>query len=161
MPKEPDIQFLESIKRVFAPVFKEYGFELQEEVVWNGAGEDTVKAIKKDIALVYYLGHTPQFYLCSLGISLSGQLAQKATSIKHYYNMGVTGIAHYLDENYQFTGINVYNNEDLIRALEQEKEVLLTYCKNILSGDISVWSEVVKRSEEFRTKSGKEHWSVT
>ena len=161
MPKDPNIQFVESIKTVFSPVFKEYGFELQEEVTWNGAGEDTVRASKKDIALVYYLGHTPQFYLCSLGISLSGQLAERATPIKHYYNMSVAGIAHYLDENYKSTSINVYTKEDLIRALEQEKEVLLTYCKDVLSGDVSIWSELVKKSEAHRTKSGKERWSIT
>lgn len=158
MAKDPNLRFVESIKKVFDPVFSEYDLELQEEVVWNGAGEDTVRASKKDITLVYYLGHMPQFYLCSMGISLSGQLAEKATSIRHYHNMGVTGIAHYLDQDFHFTGINVYTNEDLIHALEQEKEALLKYCKDILAGDVSSWQKVVKRSEEYRTGSGKELW---
>jgi hypothetical protein len=161
MFKNPDIQFLESIKKVFEPIFNEYGFELQEEVVWNGAGEDEIRATKKDIALVYYFGHTPRFYLCNVGIRLSGELAERATSIRHYHNMGVTGIAHYLDKDYNFTGIDVYTNEDLIQALEQEKEMLLKYCKDILSGDVSVWSEVVKRSEEYRTGSGKVRWHLS
>ena len=161
MFKNPDIQFVESIKKVFEPVFKEYGFELQEEAQWNGAGEDTVRASKKDITLVYYFGHTPQFYLCSMGISLSGELAERATSIRHYHNMGVTGIAHYLDKDFHFTGINVYTDEDLVNALEQEKEVLLKYCKEILSGNVSIWQEVVKRSEEYRTGSGKVRWHLS
>ena len=105
---------MESIRKVFEPVFHEYGFELQDEVVWNGAGEDTV-----------------------------------------------TAIAHYLDKDFQFTGIHVYINEDLIRALEQEKEILLKYGKDILSGDLSLWTEVVKRSEEYRTGTGKERWRIS
>jgi len=161
MFKNPEIQFVESIKKVFEPVFKEYSFELREEVVWNGAGEDTVRANKKDIALVYYLGHTPKSYLCSVGISLSGELAKQVTSIRHYHNMGVTGIAYYLDKDFNFTGIDVYNNEDLINALEQEKKLLLKYCKDILSGDVSIWTEIIKRSEEERTGSGKELWHLS
>ena len=125
MFKNPDVQFLESIRKVFEPVFREYGFELQEEVVWNGAGEDEVRARKNDIMLVYFLGHTPRFYLCSSSIFLSGQLAERTTPIQHYHHMAVTAIAHYLDKDFQFSGIDVYTNEDLIRALEQEKEVLL------------------------------------
>ena len=161
MFKNSEIQFLESIKKVFEPVFHEYGFELQDEVVWNGAGEDQVRARKDDITLVYFLGHTRQFYLCSLSIFLSGQLAEKTTPFRHYHHMAVTSIAHYLDKDFQFTGIQVYTNEDLIRALEQEKEVLLKYCREILSGDLSIWPEVIKRSEEYRTGSGKERWRLS
>ncbi|MFN8411722.1 MAG: hypothetical protein U0Z26_04990 [Anaerolineales bacterium] len=161
MPKEANIQFVESIKTVFETVFKEYGFELEEKAIWNGAGEDTVKASKPDIELIYYLGHLPQFYTCSVGIRLSGQLAERATSLKYYYNMSIIEIAHYLDKNYEYNNIDVYTNEDLIRALEQEKETLLTYCAGILSGDVSTWSEAVKRSEEYRTGSGKELWSIS
>jgi hypothetical protein len=161
MYQNPDVQFLESVRKVFDPVFKEYGFELHEEVVWNGAGEDTVRASKGDISLVYFFGHTRRFYLCSLSIFLSGQLAERTTPIRHYHHMAVTSIAHYLDKDFQFSGIDIYTNEDLIRALEQEKEVLLKYCKDILSGDLSIWSEVVKRSEEYRTGSGKERWRIS
>jgi hypothetical protein len=161
MFKNPDIQFVESIKKVFEPVFKEYGFELQEEVVWNGAGEDEVRARKNDITLVYFLGHTRRSYLCSLSIFLSGQLAERTTPIRHYHHMAVTAIAHYLDKDFQFSGIDVYTNEDLIRALEQEKEVLLKYCKEILSGDLSIWPEIVERSEEYRTGSGKVRWHLS
>ncbi len=161
MFKNPDIQFVESIKKVFDSVFKEYGFELQEELQWNGAGEDTIKASKKDITLVYYFGHTPEFYLCSIGISLSGELAERATSIRHYHNMTVTGIAKFLDKDFNPVRVNVYNNEDLVKALEQGKEVLLKYCKDILSGDVSSWTEVVKRSEEYRTDSGKVRWHLS
>ena len=161
MFNNPDIQFLESIKKVFGQVFHEYGFELQQDVVWNGAGEDEVKARKNDITLVYFLGHTRQFYLCSSSIFLSGQLAEKTTPIRHYHHMAVTSIAHYLDKDFQFAGIHVYTNEDLVRALEQEKAVLLKYCKDILAGDLSIWPEVVKRSEEYRTGSGKERWRLS
>jgi hypothetical protein len=75
--------------------------------------------------------------------------------------MAVTTIAHYLDKDFQFTGIHVYTNEDLIRSLEREKEILLKYGKDILSGDLSLWTEVVKRSEEYRTGSGKERWRIS
>ena len=161
MFKNPDVQFLESIKKVCGQVFDEYGFELQAEVVWNGAGEDEVRARKNDITLVYFLGHTRQSYLCSSSIFLSGELAEKTTPIRHYHHMAVTSIAHYLDKDFQFTGVRVYTNEDLVRALEQEKEVLLKYCKGILAGDLSIWPEVVKRSEEYRTGSGKERWRLS
>jgi hypothetical protein len=161
MYKNPEVQFLESIRKVFEPVFHEYGFELQDEVVWNGAGEDTVTASKGDISLVYFFGHTQRFYLCSSSIFLSGQLAERTTPIQHYHHMAVTTIAHYLDKDFQFTGIHVYTNEDLIRALEQENEILLKYGKDILSGDLSLWTEVVKRSEEYRTGSGKERWRIS
>src|SRR5262245_55945807 len=105
MFKNPDVRFLESIKEVFEPVFKEYGFDIHEEVVRNRAGEDEVKARKNDITLVYFLGHTRQFYLCSSSIFLSGQLAERATPIRHYHHMAVTAIAHYVDKDFQFVGI--------------------------------------------------------
>jgi hypothetical protein len=161
MFKNPDIRFLESVKKVFEPVFQEYGFELGENVVWNGAGEDEVRAGKNDITLVYFLGHTSRFYLCSSSIFLSGQLAENITPFRYYRHMAVTQIAHYLDKDFHFTGIDVYGNEDLVRALEQEKEILLKYCRDILSGDLSIWPEVIKRSEEYRMGSGKELWRIS
>ena len=161
MPIKPHIYFVESIKQVFDPIFKEYNFELHEEVVWNGAGEYEVRAKKHGITLVYFLGVAPGYYLCSSSIFISGQLAESTTPIRHYHHMAVTAIAHYLDKDFHFTGIDVYTNEDLVRALDQEKEILLKYCKDILSGDLSIWQEVVKRSEEYRTGTGKELWHIS
>ena len=153
MPKDNDIQFVQSIKQVFDPLFEDYGFELQNEAVWDGRGEYTVRASKADMALIFYLGLTPSSYLCSLGINLSGQLAEKATPNKHYRNIGVTAIATSLDGDYKYSPKYIQTKEELIEALQKEKEDLLKYCKLVLSGDVSIWSEVVNRLEDQRKKS--------
>ena len=154
MSKDQDLQFVQSVKEVFDSVFKEYGFEFQNDAIWNGKGEYTVKASKTDLELIYYLGLTPTFYLFSLGINLLGQLAEKATLNKHYHSIGVTAIAKCLDKDYKYSPSRIQTKEELIEALKKEKVDLLKYCQGVLSGDVSTWSEVVNCLEEQRKRSG-------
>ena len=143
MPKEKDVQFLPLIKETFSQVFEDYAFDLQNEAVWDGHGEYSVTAINGDIALIFYLSVLPQVYYCSLGIRVSGDLAKKATSNGKPRSIDVMVIANALDLDYKHPPMQIQTNEDLKRILEKEKECLLKYCQDILSGDVSNWSKVV------------------
>ena len=142
MPKDPNIQFLPLIEEVFDSVFKEYGFEIQGDIGWV-ENEDVVTIKKNDIALIFHLGRAQLFYSCSLGIKLSGELAEKATSNLDYRGLGVTAIAKCLDASYKQSLKKAQTKEELKELLENNKEVLLKYCKDILLGDVSVWQSLV------------------
>jgi hypothetical protein len=144
MPKETDIDFLSIIKEVFDPVFKDYGFVLSNEMKWDGQGEDSVTASKDSIDLVFYVGVSQLFYYCSVGIKLSGELAEKATSRVGYRGLGVAAIAEALDPSYKQRRKAAQTKEEVREMFEAEKEDLLKYCSDILSGDVSSWSRIVK-----------------
>ena len=144
MPKEKDIPFLSIIKETFGSVFEDYGFELQDEAIWTGMGEYIITARKADIELNFYLGLSQLFYYCSVGIRLSGKLGKKATSDPKYRNMGVSTIAQNLDPEYEPSRKGQQTSEEVKREFENRKEDLLKYCRDILSGDVSIWSSVVK-----------------
>jgi hypothetical protein len=145
MPKEKDIPFYSIIKETFGSVFEEYGFELeQDEAVWTGAGEYIITAQKGDIALNFYLGLSKLFYYCSVGIKISGNLGRKATADPKYRNIGVSTIAECLDKEYKTSRKSPQTSEEVRQTFEIRKEALLKYCKDILAGDVSRWSAVVK-----------------
>ena len=143
MPKEKDIPFYSIIKETFGSVFEEYGFELQSEAIWTGMGEYIITAKKGDIELNFYLGLSPLFYLCSVGIRLSGELGERATTDPKARNLGVSTIAECLDPEYKSSRKSPQTSEEVRQTFENRKEDLLKYCKDILSGDVSVWSTVV------------------
>lgn len=144
MPKENDIPFLEIIKETFSSIFEEYGFELQDEVVWTGMGEYIITARKEDIELNFYLGVSQLFYYCSVGIRLSGKLGKRATANPKYRKMGISTIAKCLDPEYKPSRKSSQTSEEVKQQFENRKDDLLKYCKNILSGDVSIWPTVVK-----------------
>jgi len=154
MIENPDVQFLHSIREVFGSVFNDYEFELQNEAVWDGHGEYTVTASKGEIELKFYLGLARPIYLCDLWVKLSGTLAYKATPDKHRHNICVASIASYLDSDYKRPRQEIKNEKDLASELEREKEDLLKYCKDILLGDVAVWSDVVNYLAKESRKSG-------
>lgn len=144
MPKEQDIPFLTIIQETFGSVFEDYGFELQSEVKWSGMGEYIITAKKDDIELNFYLGMSPLFYYCSVGIKLSGKLGERATTDPKFRNMGVSAIAKCLDPYYYNPSRkSPQTSEEVKLDFENYKEDLLKYCKNILSGDVSIWPTVV------------------
>lgn len=146
MPKEKDIPFYSIIKETFGPVFEEYGFELQQdEAVWTGMGEYVITAKKTDIELNFYLGLSQLFYYCSVGIRLSGELGKKATSDPKYRGIGVSTIAECLDPEYKLSRKNPQTSEEVRKEFSSRKEDLLKYCKDILSGDVSVWPAIISR----------------
>ena len=143
MPKEKDIPFYSIIKETFGSVTEDFGFELQDEAVWSGMGEYIIIAKKGDIELNFYLGMSQLFYYCSVGIKLSGELGKKATGDPKFRNLGVSTIAKCLDPDYKHSGKSPQTSEEVKHAFENRKEDLLKYCKDILSGDVSIWPTVV------------------
>ena len=148
MPKEQDIPFLTIIQETFGSVFEDYGFELQGEAVWTGMGEYIITARKDDIELNFYLGISPLFYYCSVGIKLSGELGERATTDPKFRDLGVIVIAECLDPEYKLSRKSPQTSEEVKQDFENRKEDLLKYCKDILSGDVSIWSTVVKCLKE-------------
>lgn len=129
-------QFFLTIQEIYESVFRDYGFEIHEEK------DNLVIATKPDCELIFRLERA---LYCSLGIKLSGQLAQKATSDPYYRyrELGVSAIAKCLDPYYKRPFKRTETEEDLKDVLEGHKEELLKYCKNILLGDVSSWQQVV------------------
>ena len=143
MPKEQNIPFYLIIKETFASVFEDYDYELQGEAVWTGMGEYIITAKKGDISLNFYLGVSQLFYYCSVGIRLSEELVEKAAVDSKYRNLGVSVIAKSLDPEYKSSEKKPQTSEEVKQEFENRREDLLRYCKDILSGDVSVWSTVV------------------
>jgi len=144
MPKEKDVPFLPIIKETFGSIFEEYGFELQDEVVWTGMGEYIITARKADIELNFYLGMSRLFYYCSVGISLSGKLGRRATFDTKLRELSVSLIAECLDPEYKRSRKSPQTSEEVKQQFENRKEDLLKYCKDILSGDVSIWPTVIR-----------------
>ena len=149
MPKEKDIPFLSIIKETFGSVFEAYGFDFHGEAIWTGKGEYILTAKKSDIELNFYLGTSRLFYYCSVGIQMSGALGEKATTDPKFRNIGVSVIAECLDPEYKLSRKSPQTSEEVKRDFENRKEDLLKYCKDILSGDVSIWPTVVNRLKEI------------
>jgi hypothetical protein len=149
MPREKDIPFLTIIQETFGSVFEDYGFELQGEAIWTGMGEYIITAKKGDIALNFYLGMSQLFYYCSVGIELSGDVGERATIDPEFRDIGISVIAECLDPEYKISRKNPQTSEEVKQDFKNRKEDLLTYCKDILSGDVSIWPTVVKCLKEI------------
>jgi len=143
MPREKDIPFLAIIKETFGSVFEDYGFELQDEAVWTGMGEYIITSRKANIELYFYLGVSQLFYHCSVGIRLSEELGKRATTDSRYRSMGVSTIAKCLDPDYKLSRKSPQTSEEVKQQFENCKEDLLEYCKDILSGDVSIWPSII------------------
>ncbi len=150
MPRENNIPFLPLIKEIFSSVFKDYGFNLQEVAIWNGMGEYVVTAQKDDIELNFYLGISQLFYYCDLGLKLSGELGERASTDPKYRSLDVSAIAECLDPAYKPPRKMPQTKEEVKQTFENQKAELLKYCKDVLSGDISIWPVVVKCLEKNR-----------
>lgn len=148
MPKENNIPFLSLIKEIFDPIFKDYGFELQEEARWNGMGEYVVTAQKGELELSFYLGISQLFYYCDVGLELSGKLGERATADPKYRRIGVSVIAGCLDPEYKPSRKMPQTKDEVKQTFENCKEDLLKYCKGVLSSDVSIWPIVVKCLKE-------------
>ncbi len=156
MPKETDIDFLSIIKDVFSPVLTEYGFSLKDGMTWDGQGEDSVSAIKDQVEITFYVGHSRLFYYCSAGIKLSGALGEKASSNPDYRAMGVSAIAKGIDPNYKSSNRAAQSAEEVRRAFEAERDDMLKYCKEILLGNVSFWTPIAnKMAEEWENRKKK------
>ena len=149
MPREKDIPFLTIIQETFGSVFEDYGFELQGEAIWTGMGEYIITAKKGDIALNFYLGMSQLFYYCSVGIELSGDVGERATIDPEFRDIGISVIAECLDPEYKISRKNPQTSEEVKQDFKNRKEDLLKYCKDILSGDVSIWPTVVKCLKEI------------
>ena len=148
MHREQDIPFPTIIQETFGSMFEEYGFELQGEAKWSGMGEYILTAKKNDIELNFYLGLSQLFYYCSVGIRLSGEVGDRATTDPKFRNMVVSVIAKCLDPDYKPSKKSPQTSEEVKQAFEKCKEDLLKYCKDILSGDVTIWATVVKCLKE-------------
>jgi hypothetical protein len=144
MSKEKDIPFLEIVKETFSSVFEDYGFELQDKVIWTGMGEYIITARKGEIELNFYLGVSQLFYYCSVGIKLSGKLGKRATNDTKFRNIGVSKIAKCLDPEYNPSRESPQTSEEVKQKFENIKKDLLKYCQDILLGDVSVWPTVIR-----------------
>jgi hypothetical protein len=144
MPREDNIPFLPLIKELFDPIFKDFGFNLTEEVKWDGMGEYVITAQKGDIVLNFYLGISQLFYYCDLALKLSGELGKRATSGTKYLELSVSVIAECLDPDYKTSGKMPQTKDEIKLAFESRKEELLKYCGGILSGDVSNWQRAIK-----------------
>jgi len=153
MPKDPDLKLIPAVEEIFGPVFKEYGFELQSRES-QLEYENKVVAKKGGIELVFRLGGTQMFYLCSIGIRLSGELGEKVSSDPRYREIGASVIAKRLNPGYESPTKHIQTKEDLHRTLEADKAELLKYCKDILMGDITPWQEALKAILDESKKSG-------
>ena len=153
MPRDPNVDFLAIIKDVFSPDLSDYGFTLQDEVTWNGAGEYTIIATKSDIDLNFHIGISPMFYYCSMGIKLSGEAGEKATPHAKYRSMDISTLAEGLDPNYKRISKGAQTKEEVKESFEAEKDDLLTYCKDILLGDVSSWTPIANQmAKEWEAK---------
>src|SRR6266545_3056891 len=117
MSKATDLQFLQSIKEIFDPVFKDYGFELRDEAVWSGQGEYLVTATHNDIALNFWLSVVPMSPVCYLtfAITLTGELAKKATSNQGQRDtsLGAINFAEVLEPDFKRPPDEIQTNQEL------------------------------------------------
>lgn len=153
MLKDSGLKLLLAVQEIFAPVFEECGFELQP-----GEGkieyQTSVVAKKGDIELAFYLEVTYKFYLCSIGIRLTGELGEKVSSDARYREIGASVIAEQLNPGYKSPTKHIRTKDDLYRTLETDKAELLKYCKDILMGDITSWQYALKSILDESKRNG-------
>jgi hypothetical protein len=152
MPKEMNIEFAAIIREVFDPVFQTYGFRLQDEATWDGQGENSLTASKDGMELNFYLGTSPLFYYCSVIIHLVGEVAEKATPYSKYRRLDVSTIAEALDPTFKPSLKGAQTNEEVRALFELQRENLLKYCSDILSGNLSSWTRVAEQMRKKRRK---------
>ena len=153
MPKDSDLKLLPAVQKIFGPVFEECGFELrpgESKIEY----QTSVVAKKGDIELAFYLEVTYKFYLCSIGIRLTGELGEKVSSDPCYREIGASVIAEQLNPGYESPTKHIQTRDDLYRALEVDKAELLKYCKDILMGDITPWQYALKSILDESKRSG-------
>ena len=153
MPREANIDFQSIINDVFEPVLQKFGFVIKNELDWSGAGEYSTTASKDGITLTFYVGLSPLFYYCSVSISLSGELAEKATSRSKNRSLGVAAIAKRLNPSYKQQRKAAQTKEEVRAMFEAEKEDLVKYCSDILSGDVTSWYKIADSLAEEWEKS--------
>ena len=151
--KEPDLKLFLAVQEIFAPVFEEYGFELLPEEK-QISYQTSVVAKKEDIELVFRLESTYMFYLCSIGIKLTGELGKKVSSDPRYRELGASVIAERLNPGYESPVKEILTKSHLYRTLESDKAELLKYCKEILLGDITPWQAALKSILDENKRSG-------
>ena len=142
MPREANIDLLSVINDVFEPVFQKFGFVINTELDRSTSGEYSTTASKEGITLGFYVGLSPLFYYCSVSISLSGEIAERATSRSKYQSLGVAAIAKAIDPSYKQRRKAAQTKEEVRASFEAEREDLLKYCSDILAGDVSAWSKI-------------------
>ena len=145
MPKETNIDFLSIIREVFDPIFKEFGLIINDQTPWDGRDKYSVSASNDSIDLIFYLGASQLYYHCSLQIKLTGEMANKATKHVNHRQLGVATIACNLDPKYEKSPKGAQTVEEVKAMLEANKDDLLKYCSDILSGDVSSWSRIADR----------------
>ena len=132
-------QFFWRVNNIFGSILQNYGFEIREE------GNKLVVAQRGDIELIFLVEVSYLEYFFSLAIKISGELGRKATTDVDNRNrrLDIITIAHCLNPNYEFTPKKIRTEEDLAEVMEDRKEVLIKYCKDMLLGDVSLWQDVV------------------
>lgn len=153
MPKESNIDFLPIIIDVFESVFNDYSFQLLDNITWNGQGENILTALKKEIELNFYVGTSPLFYYCSVGIKLTEETAKKMSLNSKNYNIGVSAIAKELDPSYKQSRKGAQTVEEVRNLFEAEKKDLLKYCEDILLGDVSSLIRVVNQMSKEKERN--------
>jgi hypothetical protein len=150
MPKETNIDFVSIIREVFDPVFQRFGLALQSEMTWNGQGENLLTASKDGLDVIFYLANSPLFYYGTVAIRVGGELAKKATPHSKYHSLDISTIAEELDPQFKPSLKGAQTNEEVRELFEVQKENLLKYCSDILSGDVSSWPQVAEQTRKNR-----------
>jgi hypothetical protein len=129
-------QFSELVHEVFSSTLQDLGFDLEEE------NEYLLFARKGDIRLIFRLEVAYHICLFSIEIALLGKLGERATSDLYYRHLSVTTIAKYSDPEYEISLKSSSTEEELKEMMETQKGELLKYCKDIIGGDVSLWSRI-------------------
>lgn len=148
MPREKNIPFRTIIEKIYDPVFKDYGFEIQGNPTSSGNGEYKISAQSKNIELNFYLGTSRRFYYCDVTIKLSGELKEKVRGNFGEGGLSVVTIATCLDPDFKVSKKASRTNEEVIEKFHTRKDTLLKYCRGILSGELSDWLKVATCLEE-------------
>ena len=152
MPKETNIDFVSIIRDIFDPVFQTYGLKLQNETTWNGQGENLLTASKEGLELIFYLANSPLFYYGTVAIHVVGELAKRATPHSKYHSLDISTIAEELDAQFRPSLKGAQTHTEVSELFEVQKENLLKYCSDILSGDVSSWTRVAEQLRKNRRK---------
>ncbi len=136
MPKDKNIRCFKLISDVFGSFLLEYKFEIYEE------SRKMIIARKGDIELLFRLEETYLFYDVSVEIRLSGKTGESATSNPSCRHLGIDAIAKCVNPDHKMFLKKAQTENELREILDVNKEVLLKYCKDILSGDISMWQNI-------------------
>lgn len=126
--------FQKKVPEIFSFVQEDYGFEF--EIV----SDYLINAKKGDVLLDLRFDRGVLF---SLGIEVTGNLAEFASPDPRYRKIGATVIAKCLDKEYKSNIKKIKNEEDLINQIMDRAWVLEKYCGNILAGDVSEWKYII------------------